>query len=195
MKRIPKENRDLARYVLKKDLLRVIGFLLWMAIWWGGAVAYNNNHKTYPPERLMVGWRLWLWLAVAALSGFFLFRLWKFITDRTFCGTVVYSGNSRSYSPSQDPGNSEYDFRLNTRLKIELPDGRFRRIRFEQKNGFYNYYHEGNRVLRLHGLPYPINLDTEAKDGYVCSACGTWYEKKHTRCESCNHTMIDPGKL
>lgn len=195
MKRIPKENRDLARYVLKKDLLRILGFLLWMIALGGGAEAYNNNHQTYPPERLMLGWKLHLWLTVAALSGFLIFRLWKFITDRGFCGTVVSNENSRTYSPSEDPGSSEYDFRLNTRLKIRMPNGRTRRIRFEQKNGFYQYYHEGNRIRKIHGLPYPVNLDPTASCGYVCSACGTWTRERPERCEKCNHTVIDPKKL
>lgn len=195
MKSIPKENRDLRIYVLRKDLFRAVGFALWMVLWYSGAAAYNHNHQTYPPERQMVGWRLYLWLAIAAITGFLLFRLWKFFTDRTFRGIIKSNSNSRSYSPSQDPKNSAYDFRLNTKLKIEQSDGTTRRIRFEQKNGFYTYYYEGSEIMHLHGLPYPVNLDPSSQNGYVCSACGTWYKEKKDRCDVCNHTIIDPKKL
>lgn len=195
MKSIPKKNKDLRRYVLKNDLLRILGFVLWVALWWGGAIAFNNNHQTYPDERRMVGWRLYLWLGIAVITGFLIFRLWKFLTDRTFRGRIMSNDNSRSYTQSQDPGSSEYDFRLNTKLKIQQPNGAVRRIRFEQKNGFYTYYYEGTEILHLHGLPYPINLDKSGKNGSVCSACGTWYQSKRDRCDVCNHTIIDPEDL
>ena len=195
MIRLPKENRDLLRYVIKKDVLRLVGFAAWIALWWGGALAYNNNHQTYPDSRRMVGWRFWVWIAAAAITGFVLFRIWKFFTDRSFRATIVEKGNSRSYSASQDPGESEYDFRLNTRLRVQLPNGDRRRIRFEQKNGFYSYYYEGTEIVRLHGLPYPINLDPTSANGCVCAACGVWTKEKGNRCPGCNHTMIDPVKL
>ena len=193
--KIPKENRDLRLYVLRKDLFRAFGFALWMVLWYSGAVAYNNNHKTYPPERQMIGWKLYLWLGIAAVMGILIFRLWKFFTDRTYKGKIVRNGNSRSYTQSQDPGSAEYDFRLNTKLKIQEPDGTTHRIRFEQKDGFYSYYYEGNEIVHLHGLPYPVNLDPTCKNGCVCSACGTWHKEKTDRCNVCNHTIIDPEKL
>ncbi len=195
MKSIPKKNRDLRHYVLKKDLFRAIGFALWIVIWWSGATVFNNNHKTYSDARRMVGWRFWLWMAIAFVTGFLLFRLWKFFTDRTFRGKIVTNDNSRSYTPSEDPGNAEYDFRLNTKLRIKLPNGKMRCIRFEQKNGFYTYYYADTEILHLHGLPYPINLDPTGKNGYVCSACGTWSKDLPERCAVCNHTVIDPKDL
>jgi hypothetical protein len=196
MDKIFKAHSDLRRYVLWRDVRRVIGFLLWVGIWLGGALSYNANHKTYPDYRRMVGWRLWLWLALAAATGFFLFRLWKFFTDRTFEGTIQQAGLSRSYSASSDPGDGmEYDFRLNTYLKIRTDSGKLRRIRFEQKRGFYQYYGEGNRVLHLHGLPYPLNLDREQTHGCVCSACGMWVERYQPQCDACHHSLIDPNEI
>jgi hypothetical protein len=124
-----------------------------------------------------------------------IFRIWRFFTDKTYRGRIVSNDNSRSYTQSQDPGSAEYDFRLNTKLKILDDDGKVHRTRFEQKNGFYTYYYEGNEIVHLHGLPYPINLDPTGKDGCVCAACGTWYETKKDICDVCNHTIIDPKKL
>ena len=127
--KIPKENRDLKRYVLRKDLIRALGFALWMVVWYSGAVAYNLNHKTYPPERQMIGWKLCLWMAIAAVIGTVIFRIWRFFTDKTYRGRIVSNDNSRSYTQSQDPGSAEYDFRLNTKLKILDDDGKVHRTR------------------------------------------------------------------
>ena len=198
MHKIPKQNRDLARYVLKKDILRLFGLAVWLAAWLGGAMLYNNNHQTYPPERRMIGWRLWLWMGIALVIGFFLFRVSKSLFDKSFRGVITENANSRGYTPSQDPGRTtvgSYDFRLHTRLRVRTADGRRKRIGFEQKDGFYSYYHEGNEILHLRGLPYPIHLDPTHPHGCVCSACGTWYKSYQTRCDTCHHTIIDPAAL
>ena len=196
--KIPKNNTDLRRHILRRDLGRVLGFLLWVAVLIGGAVAYNNNHQTYPDYRRMVGWRMALWVVLAVFFGFFIFRMWKFFTDRPCVGTVVTSGLSHSYTPSPDPGamnGVDYDFRTNTALRVRLDSGKLRRLRFEQKPGFYLYYHEGERVAKLRGLPYPVNLDPTAKNGCVCSACGAWRREKAPHCEACGMSLIDPEEL
>ncbi len=198
MMQIPHENRDLKRYVILRDIRRVLAYLLWLAAWLGGALSYNHNHQTYPDYRRMVGWRLFFWMLIAAASGFVLFRLWRFFTDRTFTGTIEKAGLSRSYSTSDDPataGDTDYDFRLNTSLTVRLDDGKKKRLRFEQKRGFYHYYYEGKQIVHLHGLPYPIRLDHEGMDGFVCAACGAWSNKLHSHCDICHHTMIDPKNL
>ena len=195
---IPKNNKDLRRFALRRDCLRVAGALLWTLVWIGGAVAYNQNHQTYPDYRRMVGWRMVLWVALATVSGILLFRLWKLFTDRSCVGTVVLWKLSHTYDASPDPGVSnrmDYDFRINTALVLLKPNGKRKRLRFEQKNGFYLYYHEGERVAKLHGLPYPINLDPYAKNGCVCSACGTWRKEKAPHCEACGMSLIDPKDL
>lgn len=198
MIRIPRQNRDLKRYVILRDIRRALLYLLWLAVWLGGALSYNDNHQTYPDHRRMVGWRLWLWMLIAAATGFLLLRIWRFFTDRTFTGTIVQTGLSRTYTASDDPaaaGDTAYDFRLNTTLRAETDNGKKKRLRFEQKRGFYHYYYEGRRIVHFHGLTYPINLDPDARDGYVCAACGAWSEDFKSHCDICRHTMIDPKNL
>lgn len=194
--KIPFQNRDLVRYVRRRDALRLIGYALWVALLIGGALSYNHNHQTYPDYRRMVGWRMAIWVLAAVASGFLIFRIWRFFTDRTFSGTIVTSALSRSYSASNDPGQgADYDFRLNTYLKVRTDQGKLRRIRFEQKPGFYLYYHEGNRVTHFHGLPYPVNTDPDASHGCVCSACGTHSKALVDRCPVCDHSIIDPKNI
>lgn len=198
MLRIPRSHRDLSRYVFRRDATRLGLYLLWTVAWLAGALYYNQGRLHLPEERLLLGWKLWLWMGIALVSGFLLLRIWRFFTDRTCHGIITQAALSRSYDNSPDPGvarRTDFDFRLNTSLRLVTPGGRRIRLRFEQKNGFYQYYHEGEEVLRLHGLPYPINLDPEAPHGFVCAACGQIHAEYQERCEVCAHTLLHPREL
>ena len=200
MIRIPKENQDLRRYVRGKDWRRLCLYLIWIALWYGGAAVYNNNHQTYPPERLMLGWKLLLWMLASVILGFFLFRIYTFFTDRSYRGAILSSGLSQSYEGSKDPGllkAADYDFRLNTDLRIDTHEGKHKRLRFEQKNGFYFYYYEGTEIVKLHGLPYPIAIDHRSPHSKhrMCAACGQVNSPEDSRCQTCFHTLIDENTL
>ncbi len=201
MIRLPESNKDLRKYVLKKDVRRVVLYLIWMAVWYSGAWFYNYSHQTYPPERQMVSWRLWLWMLASALLGFFVFRIYLFFTDRTYRGVIHYSGLSQTYEASRDPGlgnATDWDFRLNTALQVRIPgQKKLKKVHFEQKIGFYFYYYEGTEIVKLHGLPYPVAVGSyhpHARDR-VCLACGQVASRECTRCEVCFHTLVDPDTL
>jgi hypothetical protein len=195
---IPKQNRDLRWLVVRRDVLRALGFLLWLGVWLAGALLYNHNNRHLAEHRLILGWKLAVWMGGALVIGILLFRVWRFFTDRTRHGVILASGLSRAYDNSKDPGAAnamDYDFRLNTRLKLRLANGRCVRLTFEQKNGFYAYYHEGEEILHFHGLPYPINLDEAAAHGHLCAVCGRIHQKQPTRCEACGHSLISVATL
>ena len=209
MKSVPSRNRDLLRYLRRKKLVRSLLAALWTVLLVSGAVAYNNAHRTYPPERLMIGWKFALLCVIAVVSGILIFRLPKLFLDRSFEGVIERSGLSHSYTRSADPGSSEYNFRLNTVLRVRTPDGKKKRIRFEQKNGFFVYYHEGKRVCHFAGLPYPLADLREPNDppphaspiadareesplgNYLCVACGR-LNRAPDVCDGCGLSVIDP---
>lgn len=201
MQKLPKKYRDLRRYVLFKDLRRVLSYMTWLAVWLAGAFAYNNAHQTYPPHRLMLGWRLALWMMVSALSGFFIFRIYIFFTDRTYRGVICVSDLTQTYEASRDPGLAnavDWDFRLNTRLYVDVSQkSKPRRLHFEQKIGFYFYYYEGTQVIKFHGLPYPLAVGSIHEDApaRVCLACGQVAAAEGTQCESCFHSLVDPADI
>lgn len=209
---LPPRNRDLKWYTARRLLLQLTGYTLWLAAFWFGAQGYNDAHQTYPPNRRIVGWRLAIWMLAAVVIGFFLFRIWKLITQRGLEGEIVESKISHSYTSSADPGagNSiNYDFRLHTSLIIRDGRGKRHRIRFEQKQGFYLYYYEGTYVRRFSGLPYPIRWPDqnpaipEGKEnhddlsgGYLCAACGNLSNYRLDEpCGRCGHSLIDPTQV
>ncbi len=195
--RIPVVNADLRKRVVATDTRRMIGYLLWLVLWIAGAVFFNLGHETYPEERKLLGWKLAAWIMTALILGFFLFRIYRFFTDRTVRGVILSSGLSHTYTAGQDPGFSKkgYDFRLHIKLRILCDDGKTKRIHFEQKNNSYFCYRAGERILRFHGLPYPINLSSAAEHGYVCPSCGRVYPSLPDRCEDCRYSVPDPEEF
>ena len=198
MYKIPKQYKDLRRHILYTDLKKIILFTLWMLVFLAGALFYNKNSNTYANELKIVGWRLAVWLAIAAVLGLIVFRMWTFFTNRTCAGKIHYAGLTYSYSSSEDPYAFKpftYDTRASKKLHIIQKNGKKKRLYFEQKIGSYWYYNEGEEIVRFHGCPFPLNLDPEAKHGYVCVACGRTYESYIDECENCYLSIIDPAEL
>ncbi len=212
MKPIPKRNRDLLLYVRKRKLIRSLLAVIWIGFLISGVWIYNYSHRAYTVHTPITGWKFALWVVIAVVSGILIFRLPKVFFDRSFEGIIERSGLSHSYSPSADPGSSEYNFRLNTSLLIRTPNGKRRRIKFEEKSGFFIYYHEGNRIFHFAGLPYPL-ADIRQTDAlspkssraadtredrfpgnYLCVACGRLRQTPDT-CDVCGHSIIDPKDI
>ena len=197
MYKLPKQYRQLRKHVQHRDRKKLVFFAAWLLFFLANALLYNYNHQTYSASRRLVGWRLVLFLAIAAVIGFFLFRLWTFFTDHTYRGRIHTSGLSHSYTPPDDPyaiKSINYDFRTNTRLMV-MTGKKKHRLRFEQKQGCYWYYNEGEEILHFHGLPYPINLDPTAPHGYICLACGRMHKVYQPQCEFCFLDLVDPATL
>ncbi len=189
--KLPKQNKDLFYTVLWQDIRRVVLFFLWIAVWYLGAYSYNQNHQTYPPERLMQGWKLALWMLGAAVTGIFVFRIYRFLTDRTITGTVLESTTVRSdRAPSDTDSTADTEVCLYTKLKIRTSVGKIRRIRFEQKPNSYAYYAVGTRVVRFHGLSYPLSLDPKDPPLFACAHCGHISQKEGEFCENCGKSIV-----
>lgn len=199
MSKIPAKYQDLRRHVFVTDLKKICFFIGWMVLFVGSALLYNYNHQTWDDERRIVGWKLVIWIAASAIIGFFLFRMWTFFTDRTYVATVHFAELSHSYTPANEPYGIKalsYDFRTNTCLRVKIKNKiKRRRLHFEQKIGSYWYYADGQRIIHFHGLPYPLNLDPDAKQGYICVACGRMHGELRDECEYCFLSLIDPKDM
>lgn len=194
--KIPIKNKDLRRYVFKNGLVRVMLFLVWMTLGIMGMIFYSYRNTSASNPHPLGGWKLPLLLAALVIIGFFLFRLHLFFKDRAFSGKIISSDNLHDYSSSKDPRATksiQYEFRLNTSIRVLDQKGKKHRLRFEQKEGFYHYYYEGSHVVHFHGLPYPVR--TDEVQGYICAACGRIYKPLQPSCEVCGHSLIDPKDL
>lgn len=198
MSKIPMQYKDLRRHIFFTDLRKCLLFTGWMIIFIASAIFYNYNHQTYPPERKILGWKLFALILFAAVTGFFLFRMWTFFTDRTYTGTIHFSGLTHDYTTPDTPYGfkpASYAERIQTKLVVLTDKQKKRRLRFEQKIGSYWYYADGQRIIHFHGCPYPLNLDPEVPHGYICVACGRMHENYVPECEYCYLSLIDPKEI
>lgn len=195
---IPARNRDLRRLVLRRRLTRIGIYLLWLFLLTVGFLQFNAAHERHP----LAPWQIALWLGGGAVLGFFLFRVWRLFTDRSCIGVISYSGLSH--------GIRGDEFRLNTALRLtDASTGKRRRLRFEQKNGFYLLYHEGVRICKFSALPFPLpdprtvpspdpagaNGPDDPAAGAFCVVCGRVNPSDAAECEVCHHSLIRPEDL
>jgi hypothetical protein len=115
----------------------------------------------------------------------------------TVLGVITKTGFSNAYTHGEGTkGESiSYDFRRRSVLCLTTDKQKKRRVRFEQKNGCYWYYNEGEEIVHFHGLPYPINLDPTAPHGYICLACGRMHKEYQPKCDFCLLELVDPAKV
>lgn len=197
MKQVYEKYPALRRRVIKKDALRLSFYLLFLAAWLFGALGYNAEYQKDPLHRGITDWRLALWMLAAVLIGFFLFRVYKTVFHPTVLGVIAKTGFSNAYTHGEGTKSEsmEYDFRRRSVLHVTTDKQKKRRVRFEQKIGSYLYYQTGERILRLHGFAYPLNLDPSAPHGYVCVGCGRIHKEHLPECEKCALPLIDPAVL
>ncbi len=191
----PKKYSDLRRYVILRDVRRLACYIAWLAVFFLGAIGYNQSHQTYPEEQKILGWRLFVWMMIGAILGCFIFRIWKLFLMPYRRGKVLRSGMTNTYTPGEDPGlvnKVSYDFRLKNKLLMQGENGKKFRLAFEQKTGSYVYYTEGKTLVRYHGLPYPVDTDPTSTGGYVCAACGRMHPQLVDVCGQCGLSLIDP---
>lgn len=195
---IPACNKDLRRLVLRRRLTRIGLYLLWLALLIVGISEFNAAHERHP----LAPWQFALWLGAGAVLGFFLLRMWTLFTDRSCIGVIFLSGLSH--------GVRGDEFRLNTTLRLtDSSTGKCRRLRFEQKNGFYLLYHEGVRICKFSALPFPLpdprtvpapdSAGATGSDdpaaGAFCVVCGRINPPEAAECEVCHHSLIRPEDL
>lgn len=207
---IPKENQDLCKYALWRNLWRFLGYLAYIAFL-AAAFAYFalSRHEDLEPLRW---WVYPLYAVVVLISGWFIFNMTRFFCDVSFSGTVTNMSFERSFDRGLNrSAGVSIDDHTYVRLKIKLPNGRKRSLRVTLfDDGYDGYFAEGRTVVKYRGLNYPVCLESEEKGSHLCTVCGvrTFYKEGKVIhgeaqprmlgdlviCRSCGHTLINFDK-
>ena len=203
---IPKENRDLCKYALWRNLWRLLGYAAYVAVL-AGAFAFflSGRHEDAEPLKW---WVYPLFAVIVAVSGWFIFNMTRFFSDRTVYGVIEEMSFERNFDRGLNrKAGISIDDHTYVKMKIRTPGGKIRRIRVMLfDDGYDGYYAEGRTALKYRGLNYPICLEAEEEGAHICAVCGvrTFYkegkmihgEAQPQRqgeliiCRSCNHTLI-----
>ena len=204
--KIPKANRDLRRYALWKNLKYILGYTAYIAFM---AAAFwfflEGRHENLGPLRW---WVYPVFVGAVLVSGWFIFCMSRFVSDRSFKGRIV----SMTFKRDFDRGlNRQAGFSVDdhTYVKFTVVDEKGRRHRTKVMlfdDGYDGYFREGRTLIKYRGLNYPLCPQAEEEGVHLCSVCGvrTYYKEGRMKdgemrpemlgdlivCRSCGHTLM-----
>lgn len=190
--RIPKENRDLETYAFFNRACKLLACALYIALWFIGYAVYLQKPLSKPLE----WWAMLIFASVVVVSGWFIFKVGKIITGRSYIGRICDERIKRTYGRGiTRDGKQAFDY--HTYVKYRLDGGKKRKKSIMLKlfdDGYDMYYRRGDTVIVFGGLNYPICVESERRGEHICTVCGV---KSYDRdgdgrvCRCCGHTLID----
>ncbi len=200
--KIPKNTRDVRRAAFMRNFKRITLFLLYAALWALGYLFYLSN----PYNKPFSWWAMLIFCILIAVSGFFLFDVGKFLTEKSFVGIVKSMSVSRTYGRGVTrDGKFKIDYHTYRVLKITDSKGKKRKLRFQLfDDGYDLYYREGDTVAYFRGTTYPLSLESEGRGEHICVMCGVRViEPRHHKdrevnteyCEACGKTLVKISSL
>ena len=128
-------------------------------------------------------------VVLALLLPFLALKAHEFLVFGVRLGKVV---NIKIIQKRVSP-NDGYAHSINARVvknfaifTLEDENGRIKKIELEAR--FHECIYEGDTLLRLAGVPYPINLKRHTKA--LCPICGNIMPRESTRCVGCNADAV-----
>ena len=205
--KIPEKNKDLRKYALWKNLKYLLGYLAYITVMAAAFIFFlNGRHEDAEPLHWIV---YVIYPAVILVSGWFIFFMTRFVSDKSLSGEIVEMAFLRDFGRGI---NREAKFSLDdhTYVKMWVKDGKGKRRRVKATlfdDGYDGYYKEGRTLIKFRGLNYPICPESEAEGAHLCAVCGvrTYYKKGKMKdgeampklidgvmiCRSCGHTLMD----
>ncbi len=209
--RIPKENRDLKKYAVWKNLKYLLFFLLY-ELFLTFAFLFYLNRRYEDAEPLM--WWVYLLFGVFALvSGWLISCMTRFLFDRSVSGKIRSFRYLRSYGRGLGrQGQFSLDEHTFVQVVYLNGKGKKKKIKFLLfDDGYDGYYKEGYTLVKFRGLNYPLCLESEQEGAHLCTVCGvrTYYKEGKVVfgeaepeiinglliCRSCRHTLINTKQL
>ena len=195
--RIPRENRDVRRAAFMRNFKRIALFILYIAMWIAGYYFY----LLYPINKPFEWWVMLIFGLAILTSGFFIFNVGAFLSERSCVGVIKSMSISRNYGRGVTrDGRFKIDYHTYRILKIIDSKGKKRQLRFQLfDDGYDLYYREGDTVVTFRGMSYPLSLEAEARGEHICINCGVRVieTKKHGEreanteyCEACGKSLV-----
>lgn len=208
---IPSENTDLKKYAVMKHAWRMIGYAAYILVMFCAFVFFvTGRHEDAEPLKI---WVYPVFTAAVFVSGWFIFNVTLFFSDRTVMGVITDMSFDRQYGRGLNrSGGATVDDHTYIKITLRTPTGKRKRIKVKLfDDGYDRYYKEGATIVKLRGLNYPLCPESEREGVHLCPICGvrTYYKEGKTvhgeaepelfegliLCRSCRHTLIDTDSL
>ena len=201
--KIPQTNTDLRRYATLKQTWRIVGFVIYCAVIALAYLFYLGGALRKPLEPIF----LVIFIFAVIISGAFIFRTDRFLSDKNLSGRIESIKVKRNYGRGMTR-NAKLSLDFHTYNKIKITDGKGKHHTLTVQlfdDGFDGYYSEGDEIIAFRGLNYPLSLEAERRGEHLCSVCGArCYDKEKregslisngTSCPACSKTMINTEEL
>ena len=195
--KIPQRNRDVRRSAFFRNFRKIALYIAYIIMW---AFAYMFYLKA-PLHRKFEWWLMLIFCAVVLGSGWLIFNVKKFVSDRSIKGRIETMKMSRTYGRGVSrEGRIKVDYQTLRILKIREANGKCRKLRFQLfDDGYDLYYREGDEVIYFRGTRYPLCAEAEKRGEHICVLCGVRVnEPRHfgereanlDYCEACKKTLV-----
>lgn len=176
-----KSCAELQRLLLVKAVFSFILTVLWYVIWISSAIRYfSTPTATFNPKNVI----MYLTCIAIITIPFPLFKIHKHLYFKPLAGKIV-----KAYSTSTRLDHINTQDRLHIVIK-PIGKQKNKKISVTKLPGLREYYREGNAVILLKGMKYPLCIsESLSKDSLFCPSCGRFNPRHYTRCFECSSLM------
>lgn len=205
--KIPDRNKDLRRYAVWRNLKYLLGFVAYTVVMAAAFIFFlNGRNEDLEPLR----WWVYIIYPIAVLvSGWFIFRMTRFMSDKSFSGEIVSMSFSRDFGRGINrQARFSLDYHTYRIISVRDGSGKKRKVKVTLfDDGYDGYFCEGRTLVQYRGLNYPMCIESERDGAHICTVCGvrTYYKEGKMKdgeaiptvidgmmiCRSCGHTLID----
>lgn len=176
-------RKELQRILLVKTIASVLLTFLWYFAWIYSTVIYfMRPWATFNYKNILV-----YITAFAVLSApFVLFKPQRYLFTKPFIGQITAISNENLVVDR----SSQINY---IKIKLIATDSSYAKtVRVKHTRDIDNYYKNGDCVLLLRGLQYPIKITTcDQCNAYVfCPFCGRFSPKNYTHCFECSKPIF-----
>ena len=176
--------------------LRIVLFVLWCFIWLESGNRYLKLDYVYYD---MGDTRLLIVPLLISVAGFFIFKPYKILTNRTYFGKIEKIEKQNALLIKKDDKGMKviikrmhmvmYDG-FNT-LTIRKSSGRLAKRKVPNLASFDRLYDLDTSVSVINGVvfPVPMNRGLIPENMCLCTKCGSFESKERIRCSMCFDTL------
>jgi len=181
-----------------KKLMRLVLFLAWCGIWTESAIRYYNlDYVDFSPMNP----RIYIIPVIILVIGLWVFKPYRFFTDKTMCGSIERIAFSDGYTARMGGGarmggksvSARHAEKIKNTVTVTVVNDEGKRS-VKKMTTFVNFnklYKEGSGVSVICGVDIPIPFDkTVIPQGRcLCTKCGSFEPLDYKRCNMC-HALL-----
>lgn len=181
-----------------KRFVRLVLFLVWCCVWTDSAIRYYSLDYV---DFSFMNPRIYIIPVIILILGIWIFKPYRFFTDKTRCGVIENIARSQGYNARMSGGTRFGGKSVSARYTVPIKssytvtvrgiDGKKTVKKIPAFENFSRLYKEGSAVSVISGVALPIPLEDGiiSKERCLCTSCGSFEPSDYKRCNMC-HSLL-----